>query len=173
MFFSWLLLKFLSLIFCNFNMMYLDVDFFLSCFRFTLLLESLVFFIISGKFSAKISLNIASALCIPHPSWDSKKCTMRTSHFILCTSSSLLCIRVLFFLFTFHSEFLPIYLPVHWFSNSTILNMPLNSSIKFLILVAFFNPGISNCFFFKSAMSLFIVFSFLLNFSSLLLTLWT
>lgn len=145
-------------------MTYLDVYFF-ECFKITGVLKSLISFIIFDKCSAKISSN--SYLSISLLSGTPKNVYESLS--LLCTFPSFMYIGP-FLSLDCILDFLLFCLPVHWFSNLTIFNLPSNSSIR-LIFVVFLNSGISNYFLFKSAILLFIVSSFYLKFSTLFLTL--
>lgn len=144
-------------------MTYLNVYFF-ECFKIIGVLKSLISFVIFDKCSAKISSNF-------YPPISLLSGTPKNVYESLSLLFSFMYIGP-FLSLDFILDFLPFCLPVHWFSNLTIFNLPSKSSIR-LIFVVFLNSGISNYSLFKSAILLFIVSSFYLKFSSLFLTLWT
>lgn len=85
LFFSWLFLRFLSLVSCSFKIMYLDVDFFLSGLRLIWVLEYLLSSI--NNFWKILCQNLKKYwLCFPHHFLELQKLYVRASHCALCTS---------------------------------------------------------------------------------------
>lgn len=99
-------------------MTYLNVYFF-ECFKIIGVLESLISFITFHKCSAKISPNFYISLLSGTPKNVYESLSLLFSFIYIGPFLSQ----------DFILDFLPFYLPVHWFSNLTIFNLLSNSSI--------------------------------------------
>lgn len=102
-------------------MTYLNIYFF-ECFKIIGVLESLISFITFDKCSAKISSNF-------YPPISLLSGTPKNVYESLSLLFSFMYIGP-FLSLDFILDFLPFYLPVHWFSNLTIFNLLSNSSIQ-------------------------------------------